>query len=93
MPPSFAIRIGSRVVMKAKEGAKGTVLNSTGKYIWNIKWDDGKIRADYKSQQLKEEPRADAPPASITIPQGKCRISLPFVVFDQFSALMLLFSS
>ena len=64
MPP-FAIRIGSRVVMKAKEGAKGTVLNSTGKYIWNIKWDDGKIRADYKSQQLKEEPRGSRCTTSI----------------------------
>jgi hypothetical protein len=66
MPP-FAIRKGSRVVMKAKEGAKGTVLEASGKYIWKVKWDDGKIRPDYKSQQLKAEPRADTPPASVTI--------------------------
>ena len=75
MPP-FAIRIGSRVMMKAKAGAKATVVNLTGKDVWNIKWDDGKIRADKKSTKLKEEPRVPdaAPPASITIPQGKCRI-------------------
>jgi hypothetical protein len=36
MPP-FAIRIGSRVVMKAKEGAKGTVLKAIGKHTWNVK--------------------------------------------------------
>ena len=48
----FVIRTGSCVLMKAKEGAKGTFLSSTGKYVWNIKGDDGKICADYKSQQL-----------------------------------------
>ena len=84
----FVIRTGSCVLMKAKEGAKGTVINSTGKYVWNIKWDDGKIHADKKSQQLKAEPRVldSAPPASITIPRGKCRIFLPLVVSDQFSS-------
>jgi hypothetical protein len=70
----MAIRIGSRVMMKAKAAIKGTVLNATGKYTWDIKWDDGKIRAPYKSQQLKDEPAKDAPPAAITIPQGKCHI-------------------
>jgi hypothetical protein len=68
------IRIGSRIVMKAKAAIKGTVLKSAEKYTWDIKWDDGAIRAPYKSQQLKELPK-DALPASITVTtQGKCQI-------------------
>lgn len=71
----MAIRIGSRVVMKAKAAIKGTVLKATGRYAWDIKWDDGKKRDPYKSQQLKEPPaKEDAPPSSIIIAQGKCSI-------------------
>ena len=72
--------------MKAKEGAKGTVLNPTGKRAWSVKWDDGKICSDCKSQQSKEEPRAGAPPALITIPQGEGSVFLPLVVFNQLSS-------
>jgi hypothetical protein len=85
MPP-FAIRIGSRVVMKAKEGAKGTVLEAIGKHTWNVKWDDGKSHNACKLQQLKEEPKADAPPASLTVAQRKCRLFLRLIVSDQFSS-------
>jgi hypothetical protein len=56
------IKIGSRAVMKAKAAIKGTVLEATAKYIWDIKWDDGIARSPYKSQQLKES-ATDAPPA------------------------------
>jgi hypothetical protein len=89
----MAIRIGSRIVMKSKAAIKGTVLKATGKYTWDIKWDDGKIRAPYKSQQVKEA-ATDAPPASITTTQGKCRICLLLIVEDQFRSYALsLFSS
>jgi hypothetical protein len=75
------IKIRSRVVMKAKAAIKGTVLEATAKYTWDVKWDDGIVRAPYKSQQLKEwsdpPPPAptDAPPAALdTMTHGKCHI-------------------
>jgi hypothetical protein len=90
---AFAIRIGTRVMMKKKEGIKGTVLNSTAKYMWNVKWDDGKTREPYKSQQLKEEPKADAPPpASIAISQGKCHIFCRWLLMTSSDLMLFPFS-
>jgi hypothetical protein len=69
----MAIEIGSRVAMEAVAAIKGTVQRESDTLSWNVKWDDGKSRDPFKSQQLKELP-TDAPPASITITQGKCRL-------------------
>jgi hypothetical protein len=88
------IKIGSRVVMKAKAAIKGTVLEATAKYVWAIKWDDGIARSPYKSQQLKES-ATDAPPAALNaaITHGKCDIFLWLVVEDLSSPHVLVFSS
>ena len=91
----MAIKIGSRVVMKAKAAIKGTVLKATAKYTWDVKWDDGIVRDPYRSQQLKKPATTDhAPPALITATQGKGHIFLQLVVEDQLSCHVLsLFSS
>jgi hypothetical protein len=82
----MAIRKGSRIVMKAKAKIKGNVLEATGKYTWNIKWDDGIARAPYKSQQLKEVTDATGEPSSIPVIQGKFRIYRRLVVDHQLSS-------
>jgi hypothetical protein len=88
------IKIGSRIVMKAKAAIKGTVLEATTKYTWEIKWDDGIARSPYKSQQLKEwsdpPPATDAapPPASDPITHGKCAIFFSGWLSRPFPALM-----
>jgi hypothetical protein len=90
----MAIRKGSRIVMKAKAAIKGIVLEATGKYTWNIKWDDGITRAPYKSQQLKEITDATGEPSSILMIQGKFRIYCRLVVDHQLSSNVLsLFSA
>ncbi len=77
------IKIGLRVVMKAKAAIKGTVLEATAKYVWDIKWDDGTACSPYKLQQLKES-ATYAPPAALSteLTLGKCHIFLWLVVED-----------
>ena len=75
--------------MKAKAKIKGNVLEATGKYTWNIKWDDGIARAPYKSQQLKEVTDATGEPSSIPVIQGKFRIYRRLVVDHQLSSNVL----
>jgi hypothetical protein len=85
----MAIRKGSRIAMKAKAAIKGNVLEATGKYTSNIKWDDGIVRAPYKSQQLKEVTDATGEPSSIPVIQGKFRIYRRLVVDHQLSSNVL----
>ena len=88
------IKIGLRVVMKAKAAIKGTVLEATAKYIW-VKWDDGiACSPPYKPQQLKES-ATYAPPAALNtaITQGKCHIFMWLVIEDLSSIHLLSLSS
>jgi hypothetical protein len=82
----MAIRKGSRIEMKAKAAIKGNVLEATGKYTWDINWDDGIARAPYKSQQLKEVTDATGEPSSIPVIQGKFCIYRRLVVDHQLSS-------
>ena len=85
----MAIKKGSRIVMKAKAAIKGNVLKATEKYTWDIKWDDGIVRAPYKSQQLKEVTDAAGAPSLIPLIQGKFRIYRWLVVDHQLSSIVL----
>jgi hypothetical protein len=75
--------------MKAEAAIKGNVLKATGKYTWDIKWDDGIARAPYKSQQLKEVADVAGAPSSIPVSQGMFRIHRQLRVDHQLSSNLL----